>query len=493
MITNTFYTPPELIVIVDPRARIQVREGRIIGGEDIEPLTGLLDSEQALMEPLFEVDQAGIASSMTTLMGMDQPLDLSIFHKVTCPDNKLESLAGRLRELSVVQAAYLKPPADVPLVDDRDQPVKRPTFAEPPENFSHLQDYLKPAVSGGIDAHFAWMQDGGRGKGIRVIDIEGGWNFLHEDLVENASSCVGGVALAIRKWRTHGTAVLGMLAGDHNNLGINGICPDADVRTVSVFNNADGRPSPKWGSAQAIKYAADRVSAGDILLLELHRPGPAVDFQENEQTQDGYIAVEWWPCDLAAILYATTRGIIVVEAAGNGQQNLCDDIYNQNPKAPHGPFPFWWVNPFKRKPIDTMAILVGAGVPPHGTHGSRLGPDRSRADFSNFGAVIDTQGWGEEVATCGGNNDLGKDGDPENRHYTRRFRGTSSAAAMIAGAICCLQGVLKTRKKTLRPRKARALLRDHNLGSPQQDGPFGPAHLQPIGPRPDLKKLIDHF
>ena len=499
MIEKTDYIPPELVLIFDPEAQIRISEGKLVAKVDIAPLIGLLDSAHAAIEPLFGSSEQNKADS-TTLMGVDQPLDLSVFHKVSAYHEKLTSMAERFRELSFVQAAYLKPSAEIGIIEERRKPgKKRSTSAKrtkdltDKKDFTDKQEYLKPAAEGGIDADFAWKQDGGGGQGIHVIDIEGAWNFKHEDLVYNPSSCIGGVSVSSRKWRRHGTAVLGVLAGDHNTFGINGICPDADVCTVSIFDNANADPSPHWGSAKAIKSAADRLSPGDIILLELHRPGPAVNFEENEQNQFGYIPVEWWPCDLAAILYATQRGIIVVEAGGNGTQNLCDDIYNQNPESPHGPFPPWWVNPFKRNPIDTAAILVGAGVPPPGTHGTNLGPDCSRAKISNFGVVIDAQGWGVEVATCGGNNNLGEEGDPENRHYTSVFSGTSSAAAMVAGAVCCLQGVLKTKNKSLLPKQARALLRDHNLGSPQQNGPLGPAHAEPIGPRPDLMRLINLF
>lgn len=485
MTTESLYMPPELIVIMDPDARDT-------GGELTDPaksLTHFLDSEQAVLEPLFGVTEK--VDAMAPLMGRDQPLDLSIFNKVTGPVSRFESIAPKLREFSFVQAAYLKPAADIPGRPERaENTSKRSTLDDPPKDFTGLQGYLKSAKEGGIDAEFAWKQDGGYGTGVKIIDIEGAWNFLHEDLVDNPSSCVAGVSIRKRIWRRHGTAVLGMLAGDHNKFGINGICPESKVSTVSIFDNEAGDPSPTWGSAKAIKTAADMLDPGDILLLELHRPGPAVCFQENEQTQEGYIPVEWWPCDLAAILYANRRGIIVVEAGGNGQQNLDDKIYDENPAKPNGPFPSWWVNPFRRQPIDSKAIIVGAGLPPLDTS---LGPDGSREEHSNFGSVIDTQGWGIEVATTGFNNDLGDDLDPENRHYTARFNGTSSAAAMITGALGCLQGILKKKGKILTPLEARTLLSDNRLGTPQQAGPLGPARLEPIGPRPDLRRLIEHF
>lgn len=78
----------------------------------------------------------------------------------------------------------------------------------------------------------------------------------------------------------------------------------------------------------------------------------------------GYICVEWWPCDLLAIQYATQKGVIVVEAAGNGSEDLDDPFYN----APNPTFPKNWKNPLTN-PTVSGAIMVGAGAPPNGLYG----------------------------------------------------------------------------------------------------------------------------
>ena len=74
-----------------------------------------------------------------------------------------------------------------------------------------------------------------------------------------------------------------------------GIAPAANVRAISIFGGL--------GSAAAIPQAADLLSPGDIILIELHRPGPRFNFP-SAIDQRGYIAIEWWPDDYAAIRYA---------------------------------------------------------------------------------------------------------------------------------------------------------------------------------------------
>jgi subtilisin family serine protease len=223
--------------------------------------------------------------------------------------------------------------------------------------------------------------------------------------------------------------------------------------------------------------------------------------------QFGYIAIEWWPDDYDAIRYAINRGIIVVEAGGNGGQNLDDPLYNR----PQDGFPPSWKNPFNPANPSSGAILVGAGNPPSGSHKRSFHPawgekyaDRSRCYFSNFGKRIDVQGWGWEV-TSTGYGDL-QGGSDEDIWYTDEFSGTSSASPIVVGALACLQGVLRANGKVpLNPVQVRKLL--HSTGSPQEDGPgfrFLPSmqgrgypqdypartKFQRIGNRPNLRQLI---
>jgi hypothetical protein len=76
--------------------------------------------------------------------------------------------------------------------------------------------------------------------------------------------------------------------------------------------------------------------------------------------------------------------------------------------------------------------------------------------------------------------------------YTKFFSGTSSAAAMVAGALGCIQGARKgAHLPPLTPRAARELLRCKWLGSQQEMvSGSGPDVSKRIGSRPNLIKMI---
>jgi hypothetical protein len=471
-----FSSERELIVIAKQDLGLRAtREGvRSATGADVSPLTDLLASEGVALRPLFGVSEDRLQARSRSLVpgaGRDVP-DLSYFYRVEAPEERLDDLADQLREMEEVEAAYVKPPAE-PAQELNDM---LPLAEEAPPvtpDFTARQSYLD-AAPGGIDARYAWTLNGGRGQNVRIIDIEGAWRFSHEDLLQNQGGVIGGTQSTDIGWRNHGTAVTGEFGADDNAVGVTGICPEANVRAIAIFGGT--------GSAGAIRQAADALSAGDIILIELHRPGPRQNFQTRAD-QMGYIAVEWWPDDLAAIQYATGRGVIVVEAAGNGGEDLDDPIYGTRPAG----FPASWTNPFARGGTDSGAIVVGAGAPPPGTHGRNHGADRSRLGFSNYGALVDVQGWGREVTTTGYGDLQG--GVNEDEWYTDTFSGTSSASPIIVGALGCIQGVFRAANRTLlTPATARNLLR--TTGSPQQDEPGRPA-TQRIGNRPNLRQAIN--
>jgi hypothetical protein len=465
------------VVVADPAARLRAREGAVVSltGEDTSALAAVLEHEKVALEPLFGPDEDAMQARAGLLAPSGEMTpDLSVYYRVRAEDARLDALAAELAGVSGVAAAYVKPGAE-PATTLAPPPA---TIAEAPAATPDLtprQGYLGPAPAG-IDAQWAATQAGGRGAGVRIVDVEGAWLFTHEDLVQNAGGVLVGTPTADLGWRNHGTAVIGEFGGDDSGFGVVGIAPDAVVRGASIFGGV--------GSAPAIQQAADALDPGDVILLELHRPGPRFNFQARAD-QRGYIAIEWWPDDLDAVRYAVGRGVIVVGAAGNGAEDLDDALYEARPSG----FPAAWLNPFNPANPGSGAVLAGAGAPPPATHGRDHGPDRSRLGFSNFGARLDAQGWGREVTTTG-YGDL-QNGSDEKRWYTDTFSGTSSASPIVVGAIASIQGMQRAAgRPVMTPAKAREVLRA--TGSPQQDAPNRPAS-QRVGNRPDLRAAMTYL
>lgn len=471
----------ELIVMADGSAGMRATPNGVEapGAQSAaSELSAVLTAENVTLEPLFgpseDAHRARAAAASPERARTE--MALATFYRVRADDERLDALATRLSEAPLIAAAYIKPPSEPAALMTAEAGLDVRREAPPATaDFTGRQGYLGPAP-GGVDAVWAATQPGGRGEGVGIVDVEGAWRFTHEDLVQNAGGLLVGAPSTDLGWRNHGTAVIGEFGGDDNGFGVLGIAPGATTRGASIFGGT--------GSAGAIVTAANALNAGDVILLELHRPGPRFTFQPRND-QRGYVAIEWWPDDLAAVRYATGRGVIVVGAAGNGAENLDDAIYDV---APAG-FPADWRNPFNPANAGSGAVIVGAGAPPPGTHGADHGPDRSRLGFSNHGSRLDAQGWGREVTTTGYGDLQG--GTDEDAWYTDRFSGTSSASPIVVGAIASLQGMQDAAGRArMTPAQAVEVLRA--TGSPQLDGPNGPA-TQRIGNRPDLRAAAQYL
>jgi hypothetical protein len=375
-----------------------------------------------------------------------RPRNLLTYYRIACGDGvEEEALAKALSTLPYVEQAYVEAPVTDPLVNPAD------------DTYSPTQGYLDPAPDG-IDARYAWTLTGGDGAGIAFIDLEQGWVPTHEDLTARAPTLIFGTNRdGVGGYQgDHGTAVLGQVMGVDNALGVVGIAPNiASVRMVSHF---DGVTGTALHVADALLAAIDVLTFGDLVLLEVQRSASGY----------GLAPTEIDSADFDTIQLAVALGIIVVEAAGNGSNDL--DTYvdgGGNTVLNRGSAAF----------RDSGAIMIGAAASalPH----DRLG-------FSNFGSRIDCYAWGENVTTCG-YGDLANGGTPQTE-YTDTFGGTSSASPIISGAALCVQGIAVDQiGHRFSPGQMRAILSDPANGTPQGGGVAGN-----IGVMPNLRQIIDN-
>lgn len=328
-------------------------------------------------------------------------------------------------------------------------------------NFEPAQGYLASAPNG-IGAMAVWSQAGGKGKGVRICDIEGNWNRTHEDLPRGIP-LLGGTPIASIGWRNHGTAVLGEMVSKANEFGCVGISHRARAAVQSAVIGG------LFNTAGAIMSAASKLTKGDVILIELQATGPT----------GSYVAMQYWDDVFSAIRVATRKGITVVEAAGNGDVNFNRAVFK---------------NTGLQK--DSGAIVVGAGVPPMNYFDkfgagaprpgySKIGVPRSRIWFSNYGTIVNVQAWGWHVMTLGYGD---AQGGVQNRWYSLRFSGTSSASPIVTGAVACIQGRAKAKLGApLTPAQVRTLL--IRTGTPQERGPGAPLSHH-IGPQPNLPRAF---
>jgi hypothetical protein len=211
--------------------------------------------------------------------------------------------------------------------------------------------------------------------------------------------------------------------------------------------------------------ALEYLKSGDILLLEiqtLESAGPKC-----------YLPIEVHEAVYQVIRLASALGIIVIEAAGNGRINN------------NGGIDLGLVKINGKKVLqlnhpdftDSGAILVSAAtssVPHH------------KMSFSNYGSRVDCFAWGENVLTAG---DFPSSSSLIADPYTCKFGGTSSAAAIVAGAAIAIQSIVEENfKYRLSPKQMRTLISSDEWGTCSVNG----RAKDKIGVMPDLKKIILH-
>ncbi|SJZ77126.1 Subtilase family protein [Chitinophaga eiseniae] len=332
-------------------------------------------------------------------------------------------LANAFEQLDIVEYAAMEPVTP--------PPPPTPDFSSQ-QYYKNDVDASDPSVRG-INAAYAWSI-GVTGAGIRIADIEWGYNKNHEDLTGSRIREV--LPPPDDQFKDHGTAVASILMAKNNGFGVTGMVYGADSCYV-ISERVSGRPA-------GIAAGLQRLRRGDVFLYEMQTGG-----QGGQYVPADFNQAVW---DITKT--ATDSGIIIVAAAGNGNQDL-DGAYYASYRA-RG---------------DNGAIIVGAGTR----------SQRNKASFSSYGSKVHLQGWGDWTVVSAGYGSLYNGGI--NATYSKDFAGTSSATPIVASAVVAVQSWYKAHNGTvLSPAAIRNLL--INTGTPQGTG----GH---IGPLPNIKAAIE--
>lgn len=305
---------------------------------------------------------------------------------------------------------------------------------------------------------------------IRIGVVDDYWNRYHVDL---AHVRLHGETGVMNEVNDHGTNAVGILFATKDRKGLMGFATGAELVFAYPYTRLAGG-GLTYSVADAISRAASLLRGGDVLLIE---------------RQIAFKAVERVRVCHDAIRHATAKGIVVIEPAGNGGFNL-DDANDDG-------------NAVDLASEDSGAIMVGAGLE---SSPQRYRYNRAPADKSCFGRRVDVQAFGLNVLTTAGRGPLGerlrglrrRSSQPEpekiasgkkgDEAFTYGFNGTSSASAIVAGAMAVACSVVKSLDPKGEPLPP-AVLRDLivQTGSPQTLADSPGKH---IGPQPNLPALI---
>lgn len=312
--------------------------------------------------------------------------------RVSIPNSsnaRLVELASALEKLdlvtycSLVSKEAIAPPNDIAPVTP---------------NFQTQQTYINPDP--GVNMQYAWDL-GLAGSDIKIRDVEYGFNKQHEEFVDNDNVFLAPDMTissdATASYIDHGTAVLGVIYGDVAGYGVTGMANEA--AELILF--------PEWQETGynrilAVTNSIANSVAGDVIIYEMQTGG---------STNTAYVPAEYENVIWDLTKAATDSGIVVVAAAGNGNQNL--DALFYAPYLARG---------------NSGAIIVGGGT---------ADLAHNKISYSTYGTRVDVQGWASNVLTSGyGNTFLF--GSDYNQGYTL-FSGTSSATPIVASCVVVLQ------------------------------------------------------
>ncbi|MGK7930462.1 MAG: S8 family peptidase [Microcystaceae cyanobacterium] len=240
-------------------------------------------------------------------------------------------------------------------------------------------DYAKQWNFRSINVEKAWLDSKGEGVIVAVIDtgvsrvtdlqqtefVEG-YNFVND-------------STDVRDDNGHGTHVAGTIAeSTNNNYGVAGIAYGAKIMPLKVLSASGGGNIADI--AEAIRFAADHDA--DIINMSLGGGG------ENKVMKE-------------AIDYARDKGVLIVAAAGNSNQNAAS-------------YPARYPN------VISVSALDSTGV---------------KAPYSNFGAGVD-------ISAPGGSDKgliLQETVDRQGNTAFKGLQGTSMASPHVAGVAALIK------------------------------------------------------
>lgn len=326
------------------------------------------------------------------------------------------------------------------------EPVKPPVDIPPTTmNFEPNQSYIQS--NPGLNMQYAWNL-GLNGQGIKLRDVEYGFNKNHEELASINTTIAPGMTIsssASNDFTEHGTSVFGILFSHKGTYGISGLS----------YGSQELILYPEWQQVgynriNAVTLSIANSTAGDLIVYEMQTNGVGPGTTNFVCAE--YDQVVW---DLTKA--ATDSGIVIVAAAGNGNQNLDNFAYSS------------YMNRG-----NSGAIIVGGGT---------ATTSHNRIFYSTFGSRVDVQAWAEDVRTIGRIGSFTLINNDFNQSYTN-FSGTSSATALVSACASVLQSYHHSLAGNyLSSSQLRTILKETGIAQ-------GTSVIGNVGPIPNMQTAI---
>ena len=324
--------------------------------------------------------------------------------------------------------------------------------AKPTPDFEARQTYLdEPGARWkGLNIRKAWAGQV-TGQGARIHFSDEGLHAQHEELRDNPALKL--VSIEPQAYPEHGTASVGIIVAKRNAFGVTGISHDSELY---VYNNLTLEAGGKY---QALKDLLRNVQPGDIVGINRQTAHKAVLSTSLPSLHDKV----WW----TAMRELTARGAVVVNAAANGSSaTLVEEGTTEN----HGVDLANWR--YFDNHGDSGAILIGAC---HSYDGKPHAYSNHHYPYRMLNA------WGDSVVTLSYGELQNLHG--ENRDYTDRYAGTSSATPMACGALSLIQSyAMEQHHVYLNGNQMHQLV----MASGYHDATLPDTDVMPMGARPNV-------
>ena len=250
------------------------------------------------------------------------------------------------------------------------------------------------------------------------------------DTARSVSCAVNGVPNqaedARRFSREHGTHVAGVIAANHNDIGIDGIAPEATLVSIKALNESD------------LLYPEALVCAYEWATTH------QVDIVHNSYQMDPW--VYWNPTnpEQAAALEAAERaihraqsnGLAVIAGAGDRGVDIDHPTTDSDSPTDSTPIPNRSVEGARMVPVQVSGVVTVSSVGMEDWNAEPLRATLMRAERSNYGASVDFAAPGEWIYSTYPNGRI-----PQIYGYTS---GTSTAAAHVSGIAALVKSVHPT-------------------------------------------------